>query len=92
MDVSVRVPGVVEREFGFERREIVVSLDGASASVRDVLNEVARTYPGSTRYFHPDGDRHDDIQVLVNGSLTEDYSMAIEDGDDIQVALPIAGG
>lgn len=92
MDVNVRIPGVVQREFGFEDREIVVTLDQEAATVRSVLDAVGDRYEGSRRYFHADGDRHDDIQVMVNGRTAEDYSTTVRDGDQVQVALPIAGG
>ena len=92
MKVFVKIFGSLQSVLGEERLEIEAA---PGATVREVLDRVARdhlvvwqaeVWDAQARKFRIP------IVVMVSNSDVNDYSLALEDGQEIALISPMAGG
>ena len=81
MQVTVRVNGTLAQKVGIAR----FSMDLApEATVSDLLQALQHRYPAAAAELHR--------VVAVVGGTHQTTSVALEDGQEVALLLPIAGG
>ena len=91
MPVEVKVPTILRQATGGE-----AVVEGSGSTVRDVLDDLERRYPGfARRVVSDDGGLHRFVNVYVNdedvrylGSLETE----VTDGDVVSILPAVAGG
>jgi MoaD family protein len=91
MTVRVRLPTILRKHAGGEAQ-----VEGHGATLREVLSDLERRYPGITRnVVTEDGGLHRFVNVYVNdedvrylGSL----ETAVSEGDTVSILPAVAGG
>ncbi len=68
-------------------------VDGAGATVEEVLRDLDRQYPGVRFRIINEQDRvRDHIRIFVNGEQVFDLASAIRSQDEIRIVAALSGG
>ena len=93
--ISVKVKYFAEIKDITGRKEDVFSLKGG-CTIKDIVTKVTETYGKSlsNRILSDDMRLRDDYSILVNGENVDfpDSEKVLEDGDEVVILPPIAGG
>ena len=91
MPVEVKVPTILRQATGGE-----AVVEGSGSTVRDVLDDLERRYPGfARRVVSDDGGLHRFVNVYVNDEdvrFTGGLGTGLSDGDVVVILPAVAGG
>jgi molybdopterin synthase sulfur carrier subunit len=92
--VTVRVPTILRRHVGGEAR---VDLErNGGGTVRDILEELERRYPGFTRgIVNEQGSLHRFVNLYVNDEdvrYLHALDTRVDEGDTVSILPAVAGG
>jgi molybdopterin synthase sulfur carrier subunit len=94
MPVTVRVPTILRRHVGGEAR-VQIEPNG-EGTVRDLLGELERRYPGFTRgIVTEEGSLHRFVNVYVNDEdvrYLQALDTPVDEGDTVSILPAVAGG
>ncbi len=89
--VEVRLPTMLRRHAGGAR-----SVRGVGSTVREVLEDLERNYPGITRPILTDeGDLHRFVNIYLNDEdirFQEGLETQVQEGDVLAILPAVAGG
>jgi molybdopterin synthase sulfur carrier subunit len=89
--VEVRLPTMLRRHAGGER-----SVRGVGSTVREVLEDLERNYPGIARaIFTEDGELHRFINIYLNDEdirFERGLDTLVREGDVLAILPAVAGG
>ena len=95
MAVRVRIPTILRPQVGGSS-EVGVDVDGRSSSVRELLSDLERRYPGFTgRILTDDGKLHRFVNLYVNGEDVRyigSLDAEVREGDTVSILPAVAGG
>jgi len=95
MAVRVRIPTILRPQVGGSS-EVGVDVDGRSSSVRELLLDLERRYPGFTgRILTDDGKLHRFVNLYVNGEDVRyigSLDAEVREGDTVSILPAVAGG
>lgn len=90
MSVEVRVTANLQKLVGGKR-----AVEGEGASVREILDDLERRYPGFKDVIISNGEIHRFVNIYLNDEdirFLEQLDTPLSDGDTLSILPALAGG